>query len=98
MLRKVLLTVALLALFAPAVSLAGGFVEEEQPQMIQEPLVAHSTANHDGGEGMSPEVLAALIAGGLGLTGVVITAVVSINSRRKSTSGKAASRSKKKKR
>jgi hypothetical protein len=94
MLRKVLLTVALLALFAPAASLAGGFVEE---QMIQEPLVAHSTANHDGGEGMSPEVLAALIAGGLGLTGVVITAAVSINSRRKSTgSRKSASRSKKK--
>jgi hypothetical protein len=81
MLRKLLLTVALLVVFVPAVSLAGGFVEE-QPQMIQEPLVSHATANHDGDDGMSPEVLAALIAGGLGLTGVVITAVVSINNRR----------------
>ena len=83
MLRKLLLTIALLVIFAPAVSLAGGYVEEEQPQMIQEPLVTHSTENHD--DGMSPEVLAALIAGGLGLTGVVITAVVSINNRRKRT-------------
>jgi hypothetical protein len=80
--RKLLLTTVLLAFFAPAVSLAGGYVEEE-PQMIQQPLVGHLTADHDGDDGMSPEVLAALIAGGLGLTGVVITAAVSINSRRK---------------
>jgi hypothetical protein len=77
MLRKLLLIAVLLAFFAPATSLAGGgFVEE---QMIQEPLVAHSTEKHDG---MSNEVLAALIAGGLGLTGAVITAIVSLNSRR----------------
>jgi hypothetical protein len=93
MLRKLLLTLALLVVFAPVASLAGQPSPEQQ--MIQEPLVAHSTENHD--DGMSSEVLAALIAGGLGFTGVVITAVVSINSRRKATGGKAASRSKKKK-
>ena len=80
MLRKIFLTTVLLAFFAPVVSLAGGGFEPEQ-QMIQEPLVGHSTENHD--EGMSNEVLAALIAGGLGLTGAVITAVVTINNRRK---------------
>jgi hypothetical protein len=88
MLRKVLLTIALLAIFAPAVSLAGGGFQPEQ-------LTAHLAAGDDG---MSSEVLAALIAGGLGLTGVVITAVVAIINRRKAASPKAASRSKKKKR
>jgi hypothetical protein len=91
MLRKVLLTIALLAMFAPAASLAGQPSPEQQ--MIQEPLVGHSTENDDG---MSDSLLAALITGGLGLTAATITAVVSINSRRKD-SPKAASRSKKKK-
>ena len=77
MLRKILLT-SLLVLFATA-AFAGGQLDQEIPQQA----IAHMTA--DQGDGMSPEVLAALIAGGLGLTGVVITAVVSINNRRKRT-------------
>jgi len=78
MLRKLLLTTVLLAFFAPALALGGGGYVEDRPeqQMIQEPL-RHKK------EGMSDSVLAALIAGGLGLTGAVITAVVAINSRRK---------------
>jgi hypothetical protein len=72
MLRKLLLT-ALLVFFATA-AFAGGQLDQEIPQMAQ-----HIVGD---GDGVSPEVVAALILGGLGLTGVVITALV--NRRRKS--------------
>ncbi len=72
MLRKLLLTIALLVVFSPA-AFAGGQLDQEIPQMAQHIV--------DAGEGMSPEVLAALILGGLGLSGAVITAI--LNSRRK---------------
>jgi hypothetical protein len=72
MLRKLLFT-ALLVFFATA-AFAGGQLDQEIPQMAQHIV--------DDGEGMSPEVLAALILGGLGLTGAIITALVT-NRRRK---------------
>ena len=74
MLRKLLLTAILLMFFAPA-AFAGGGGDFDMPQMTQ-----HIVKDDDG---MSPQVSAALIAGGLGLTGAVITAIVSINSRRR---------------
>jgi hypothetical protein len=72
MLRRLLLIAVLLAFFAQAAMAGGGFVEEI-PQMTQ-----HIVTDDDG---MSPEVLAALILGGLGLTGAIITALV--NGRRR---------------
>lgn len=74
MLRKLLLISVFLAFFAPAAMAGGGFVEEI-PQMTQH-IVKHD-------DGMSNEVLAALIAGGLAFSGAVLTAVVSINNRRR---------------
>ena len=71
MLRKLLFTTVLF--LAPA-AFAGGMLDQELPQMAQHIV----QDNHDG---MSPEVLAALILGGLGLTGAVITALV--NGRRR---------------
>ena len=79
MLRKLLLT-ALLAVFLalPAIALAGG---SDQPQQkIQRPPISHLVPEHHDG-GISSEVLAALIAGGLGLCGVVITTVVTLQNR-----------------
>ena len=75
MLRKLLLT-SLLVLVATA-AFAGGQLDQEIPQQA----IAHMTENHDGG--MSNEVLAALIAGGLAFAGATLTANVSINSRRR---------------
>ena len=77
MLRKVLLTTVLLMFLAPA-ALAGGQLDQEIPQQT----IAHVTRDHDD-EGMSNEVLAALIAGGLAFAGATLTAIVSINSRRR---------------
>jgi hypothetical protein len=74
MLRKVLLTIALLAIFATS-AFAGGQLDQEIPQMTQHIV----EDNHDG---MPPEVLAALILGGLGLTGAVITALVASRRRK----------------
>lgn len=75
MLRKILLTAILLMFLAPAAFAGGGGGDFDLPQMTQ-----HIVKDDDG---MSPDVLAALIAGGLGLTGAVITAIVLIDSRRR---------------
>lgn len=79
--RKLLFT-ALLAVFLalPVVALAGGggdFDNPPQQQMTKKFVVVEKD------DGISSEVLAALIAGGLGLCGVVITTMVAIQNRRK---------------
>ncbi len=81
MLRKLFLTAVLLAFFAPA-AMAGNIGKGDPPQqqIQQMPPTAHIVEKDDG---ISSEVLAALIAGGLGLLGVVITAVVTIQNRKK---------------
>ncbi len=79
--RKLLFT-ALLAVFLalPVVALAGGggdFDNRPQQQMEKKFVVVEKN------DGISSEVLAALIAGGLGLCGVVITTMVAVQNRRK---------------
>ena len=79
--RKLLFT-ALLAVFLalPVIALAGGggdFDNRPQQQMEKKFVVVEKN------DGISSEVLAALIAGGLGLCGVVITTMVAVQNRRK---------------
>lgn len=78
MLKKLLLTAFLSVFLAlPVIALAGGGGDlDNQPQQ-------HIGKKIEKNDGLSSEVLAALIAGGLGLCGVVITTVVAVQNRRK---------------
>ena len=89
--RKLLLIAIASAWLLPAAAIAGQVSDGPEEQQIQraipqgklahvEPPVAE---DHDDHGGISSEVLAALIAGGLGLCGVAITCVVALGNRRR---------------
>ena len=77
---KLLLTAVALIWLFPAVAVAGKGGEPQQEQMAVPQAQAQAPRDDDG---MSPEVLAALIAGGLGLCGAVITTVAMLQNRKK---------------
>ncbi len=86
--RKLLLIAIALAWLLPAAAIAGQVSDGQEIQRaIPQGKLAHveppAAEEHDDHGGISSEVLAALIAGGLGLCGVAITAVVAFGNRRR---------------
>lgn len=87
--RKLLLIAIALAWLLPAAAIAGQV--SDGTEQIQRPIPQGKLAHveppvaeeHDDHGGLSSEVLAALIAGGLGLCGVAITCVVALGNRRR---------------
>ncbi len=82
--RKLLLVAIALAWLLPAAAIAGQMSSDEQQQEQRALPQGKMPVEHDDNDGMSSEVLAALIAGGLGLCGVVITTVVALGNRKRS--------------
>jgi len=84
--RKLLLVAIALAWLLPAAAIAGQMSDGPEQQIqraIPQGKAAPAAEDHDDHGGLSSEVLAALIAGGLGLCGVVITTVVALGNRRR---------------